>query len=1534
MNSPRPLLKPSRRRPRGMALIVVISVLTLATVLLLALLSTTQTELKATVAFADGSAARINADSAVNIVMGQIRKATEQRSDVTGREIWTSQPGMVRQYRETGVLLGGHKLYSDRTMTATTESAIAADLPAWNWDTLPDNYVDLNEPVARLDPANPAAAPRWFFPIIDPRAYSTDPQNSVEGFSYTTSTNGVAGGTSLAGVVLPSGGGASDGQRLPMPVEWLYMLKDGTLGYLSNAGKFVGAGGVKASIDNPIVSRVAFWADDESCKININTAGEGTAWDTPRLFHDRDGDWARFQPMAYEYQRYPGHPATVCMSTVLFPGKDMNVRKDVDEDAFNKIRDYKEKIYELMPKILPGGSRSGSVLVPAGRAFTPTDFAEVQNALGERLFASVDEFLLRSKTGSGGTRDEIDLATAGVWSGVSRPDLMQRLRPFLTPHSRSPETNPFGLPKISMWPEHRMNTSDYRTVFDKTIAYCSTLAGRDYFFTRQDSTSQTEITGIARNKQLFDYLMALTAQPIPGFSPSTSATFEAKYGDNRQQILVEIFDYIRSTNLYDDAIAEKSVGLTPSITGLPDNRLTAYSVAGGLKSKTFTPIRNADGNSFAGHGQVTPTVLPKGKDEVYRGMGRFLTISEVGLNFIACAQGTDIAGGASAARITPATPPAEANYTPPNWRGGDWGNYDFWYSNFPPLSATNQDPANGFYKSKYPTQHELEGKKGDEALHPGYNPLNWNWTLDKDAPLASGMKRVQATFLLEWFCPATGWTLINPDIQIEVDASSLTVGSQKMFPVNGGKTVIRPFKHMSNAWGIYQRGGTISYRAFLQERKLPAVAAGVNGNTKGSILFPDTNIPVNDTDKPPYTPGKVDYSYYSSRSDILKACNQYNLVSDFFDVPVDDPTTPATEDGKIPFSGGSVTVKIMTNTSPAKVLQTFEFDFPKADFLAPRLVTRNENTTWGKNFDGSYYVRQPVPAPYWWSYHSDGALGRDQSGRITSTAAYPRTRMGGRFRYIGNEIGSYGETPASGTYNRGNLVTWDDTFQSLVLRHGDPRLTMGQFVVPSGEFEQHRFYGDPARRMAHNIVLAHWSDGPGLDRGEDKLGGRLVRNADYFFSFVPDHPYSPGTSAGLQRYGDFDRGIANQTDGAYINKPDEGNAYGKVNTTTQEQAVPYFTDAWVMWMGGATYFSPNRQVPSPGMFGSLPTGVHASGTAPAGRKREPWRTLLFRPQTWSTALNQQAHPGAPKFIKGYGGNFNNQGFDPPDYLFMDFFWMPVVEPYAISEPGSTMGKINLNYRMAPFQHIHRSTALHGVMKSEALTAVAHADANYYLRRPRAAPTGKGETWFAKEHVENVYDIRGKQVNVGRLFWHRKVDTEATLKLFEERFRSGFAFISPAQICEMHLLPKRMDSSDVRVPEPWPDNFKDLLKVGAPNGITKFWEDHAITAENLKERPYTNMYPRLTTRSNTFQVHVRSQVVRKARSTDPETFDSTKDSVTAEYRGSVVVERYLDLNQPQLAAGSTLDYAGANPLSKPTLDSLHRFRVIAQKRFDP
>ncbi len=1500
-----------QRRRRAVALITVISVLGLALVLVTAMLSATRVEYNSTVAQVEGAKARVDVDSVINLAIGQIQHATQQDTSNPGLEIWTSQPGMVRQYRQDGTLLRGLKLYSDSKMVATTDAEIAADTPPSDWDKRTAQYVDLNAPVVRANPVSPSK-PLLYFPIIDPRAYSTTPGRSVESFSYSTYATGQSGGQNLDGVVLPSNGDDSK-QRLPMPVEWLYLLKDGTIGSVDVNGKFMAANGQTASASNPIVSRVAFWTDDESCKININTAGESTPWDTPRLYHDRDCDWARYQPMAYEYQRYPGHPATVCMSTVLFPNQNM-LPLSSDAASFAKALAFKEAIYDLMPKILPGGSKAGSVLVPAGRNFTPTNFSEVKKALAERLFPSVDEFLLRPTVTGGGTRSEINLGVGQLWSGLQNYEVVERLRSFLTPRSRSPETNPFGYPKICMWPLHQIDSPVYRTVFDRSIAYCSRLGGKDYFFTRRDYTKDNELSGILRNKQIFDYLMALTSQPIPGFG-AANATFANKYGDNRQQILVEIFDYIRSTNLYDDNLAEQSVGVNPPIQGLPDARLQATSA--GMQSRTFTPMRNATGSSYPGHGQVMPTVLPKGKNEIYRGMGRFLTLSEAGLHFICCAEGNNIAGGESAVKITPRGP-APNGYVPPKWRGGLWGNSNYWYSNFPPLSAANQTPklgVSGFYKSRYPLNHTLEGFDGTNPQHPGYNPLNWNWTLDMDTPLQPGVKRIQATFLLEWFSPSAGWTLINPDLMIEVDASALFIGGKKMFPVNNGRTQIRPYQHMSSADGIYMRGGTTPYRAFLQSRKLPAVAKNVNGYTSGSILFNDTNVPSNDSQKPYVSGGTPDYSYYASKSGELKQCNQYNLVSDFLDIPANP--------GTIPFSGGTVIVKIMTNDATPKLLQTFNFKFPAAQFPAPFLVRRNEDTRWTQNADGSWHIYQPVPAPYWWSFHSDGALGRDKTGRITQTAAIPSTRMGGRFRYIGNEVGSYGDLPNTGTYNRGNLVVPDDTLQSLVLRHGDPRLTMGQYNVPATEFQQHRYYGQ--QRLAHNIVLRGWSEGPGLDRGDDKKGWRLVKNANYYSSFLPDHPYTPATGAGLQKYGDFDRGIANQTDGAYINKPDEGNTYSVISTTTGQQLVPYFSNSWVTYLGGSTYYSPNRQVSSPGMLGSLPTGVFQSGGY-GGQKREPWRTLLFRPQTWSAQQGQQFHIGAPKYLKGYGSTTGMpiQGIDPPDHLFMDFFWMPVVEPYAISEPGSTAGKINLNYQMAPFRHIRRGTALAAVIKSELLTAVPFLDANYYLRRPGGSNSTNSETWFWSEDTSSK----------GKRYWHRQIDAEATLKLFDERFRSGFAFISPAQICEMYLLPKKASGSDTLVPATWPDNIKSLLKAGGTDSILKFWENHPVTGENLKERPYANMYPRLTTRSNTFQIHMRVQSIRKARSTDPTKFVPGSDTISAEYRGSAIIERYLDLNDPAFDGSKNLDFASSAVLSRPSLDTYHRFRILSQKRFDP
>jgi hypothetical protein len=75
---------------------------------------------------------------------------------------------------------------------------------------------------------------------------------------------------------------------------------------------------------------------------------------------------------------------------------------------------------------------------------------------------------------------------------------------------------------------------------------------------------------------------------------------------------------------------------------------------------------------------------------------------------------------------------------------------------------------------------------------------------------------------------------------------------------------------------------------------------------------------------------------------------------------------------------------------------------------------------------------------------------------------------------------------------------------------------------------------------------------------------------------------------------------------------------------------------------------------------------------------------------------------------------------------LDLFHVPVVEPYAISEPFSTAGKVNLNYVIAPFgyaagdagtnpntriprSYLRRDTALRGVLRSVWMMAVPSSE---------------------------------------------------------------------------------------------------------------------------------------------------------------------------------------------------------------------------------
>jgi uncharacterized protein (TIGR02600 family) len=288
------------------------------------------------------------------------------------------------------------------------------EVPA-DWNKRVGEFIDLNSPEHRQGAAH--------YPIVDPNA-----QGRVEGFQ------------------------PDDRDGVAMPVRWIYVLSDGTLtgaSYVANGRVSVAA----ATADNPIMGRIAFWTDDETAKVDINTASEGVFWDTPRTQSAEDGSLATNQPVQAEFQRFPGHPATVCLSTV-FP--DL---VSASGSAHNS------EIYALSPCIGTGGSQEGTVK-------TATAMIPQVAISSSRLYANPDEMLYTTtrSTHDGITSDQIDQS-----------------RFFLTEASCSPELNLFNRPRVCLWPIP--SDVNRRSATDLLMALCSTISGAKnavLYFTRQD----------------------------------------------------------------------------------------------------------------------------------------------------------------------------------------------------------------------------------------------------------------------------------------------------------------------------------------------------------------------------------------------------------------------------------------------------------------------------------------------------------------------------------------------------------------------------------------------------------------------------------------------------------------------------------------------------------------------------------------------------------------------------------------------------------------------------------------------------------------------------------------------------------------------------------------------------------------------------------------------------------------------------------------------------------------------------------------
>jgi uncharacterized protein (TIGR02600 family) len=663
------------------------------------------------------------------------------------------------------------------------------------------------------------------------------------------------------------------------------------------------------------------------------------------------------------------------------------------------------------------------------------------------------------------------------------------------------------------------------------------------------------------------------------------------------------------------------------------------------------------------------------------------------------------------------------------------------------------------------------------------------------------------------------------------------------------------------------------------------------------------------------------------------------------------------------------------------------------------------NHYWDVDSFGRDTYRRSLQAPHWWCFSRMGCLNRwsgtvnpqyNGSNNLYATQPQLRTTYDGiddqvclgrldtegRFApKSGNTVvydngtrdnASLFPTEATVGYidERGNPWTGSDVVRTFVPAVGDYRLVAARNVVPRTMWIKHPVWQlaetqnalDQPRRI-HSFTT-HWAtteSGAVLPTtsvlANPKFGGanlvkashNLVVGAPYADHRIPDLPPGDAWAGTANSFGDFDNGIANARDGAYVNKPDEGNFYAgnfTRNNTTKFYRSGYFFEPWRNsddWRSGV-YMTPNRMVSSPVMFGSLPTGVWNGGNVPSSALQspglstytegKPWQTLLFRPYARSHGTLGKA------IVPGHPGDYN-----PRDHNLLDLFFMPVVEPYAISEPLSVAGRLNLNYQIVPFTHITRATGMHALMKGEFMTTIPlNDDVNKAKRYQSESLSTAQQAALWSSTGDRFYDESSAASM--RKFWHRPIDVIRTLYQFEKKFqhtatgtnhsasRVQGLFRSASQICEIHLIPdvSKGASSDGEIISGISNISASTTSTQLQSTMDTFWQNHSGTGDNTRERPYSNLYSRITTRGNTFRVHMRAQVLRKARSVAADTFDPTKEAILGEYRGSTLIERYIDATD---SSKPIPDYgASTNPLTLAPLDTFYKFRTLENKRFSP
>lgn len=1356
--------------------------------IMIAFISSANTENVSAKTSAQGLEARQAAETATNFVIAQIREATtpkgasdsEKKTDAE-ENTWISQPGAIRKIGKTTGDNQVFKLYSsDAMQVKETEynpgDKTEAGVDAANAATPVPGFVDLNEPAFLPAPSSTEKTPIYEarYPIVSPYGKYAYANNKFSSDTEpTTAGSGAVEGFYCGGY--PDDKGHKDSNNkliplLPMRVKWLYVLKDGTISGTDAAGKIT-----KATAGNPPVARTGFWVDDESCKLNLNTATEGTYWDTPVVTSvqesgQKDGsenpasvppaslNLAMAQPVRAEYQRFPGHPATTCLSPVVRWLFNDSAKKYPYPPINSADVEFKEAIYRLAPRVKETFGPSTNADSSKGGSYRTRqqigpDGKPIQRLPdSDRLYASVDEYFFRPdrtpRDSAESTATHADPTPGGGSLTPTKdipipgftPDNLEKLRFFLTTSSRTPELNIFGRPRVTIWPIN--DNIKQRTGFDDLFEYCSRVGGKAFNFTRSDPNSATnDFKNIDRNQKIYEYLAEVTKTKIPFAKKS----FVDKYGNaNRDQTLTEIFDYIRCTNLVDteagshlDYKQNRSDGL-----GRTGSSFDTYPL--GYTRFFWKDTENSDTNF--GSGQVIPIRIPKSKNASgndTQGFGRFVSPDEIGFLFY---------------RV----PPAGAS-DPVKIRAV--------------FLATMFTPSCG-----YPglAERYTMGAK----FVPG--PTGWRVT-DPAKPSSPFPLNLPA---------GMSYNIVD------VDAYSAPVG--RMFMPSRG------FANQFLAW-----------------------TGSGNWQTKAKTLDNTANTNANSAD-----------------------LTKYPFVSDVITLPAGTKT--------FGFTAGNMTIEIYSRhpASPVNnaqdLVQSLSIYFPDSSSGLPvpkagsnGIVDFQNRLTRGINGDRNKLGAGDYTSGLRWIEDGDVIRTLDLGGKIAKGDS--------RLVAINPTLTQSGDNRAYFDRRGGDSV-YNDVNKMRV--HG---LRAGR----GGSYNPTAPLSDSTWEVADG-TLAKSPVSPRNDRRPKQPP--MVNNKAV-----------DGVQMANNNPGDWDRGISKNVDGPFINRADEGN----VNFEPGALGIPYYLGFSGFAEVGPTYFSPNRLMPSAVMFGGLPsrgvTDTSSSGDPAA------WETLLFRPQA-------------------FAGEHRGGSDDPADHYLLDLFHMPVVEPYAISEPLSTAGKINLNYVIAPFgyvrpsgapggaAYIERKTGLHAILKPVMMLLVKGDAANY-----AHAPDDPTQT---------------------STIFRFDIDRKATLKEIQDRIDKKGLFRTASEICEVPLYPAATSgTTPTGVP-------------AAPNplGWKTFWETYRLTGDNGRERPYALIYPRVTTKSNVFTAYIRAQSLRMpSRTTNPDVyvFDEKKDQITGEYRGSTTIERFIDPNDAEV-----VKEMAKLVTQQGSLDPFYRFRIVNTKRFSP